>query len=492
MTELTSSEYRSLIQSSVPTTVDADTKDPDFAGLFTPDNHRLALDPDVTLVQGARGSGKTVWFKALHRENLRSLAAVEYRLESLRRIQPLSGYGSERQPDSYPGPSVLRALLADGRQSTAIWTAVLLQGLRSAPVVSAATWAEKVRWVEDSPEDLERELAAADQRLAAENRQSLILFDALDRLHEDREQANHLIEGILRLALDLRTGYRRLRAKIFIRPDMLTASSFTFADASKLIANAAELTWSETNLYGLFFHHLGNGDPELSARFRQHSAPGTWLLQPAEEDAEERYVMPTRVASDATSQRELFVGIAGPYMGLDHRKGHTYSWLPNHLMDGSRQVSPRSFLSALSNAAENTASRYGGHSYALHYDAIRSGVQHASQIRVGEMREDIPWVGVAVEELAGLQVPMEREILVERWAGESFWERVAPVSPDDEDSDDDIRTGPRARTPDGLIDELRNLGVMSFRSDGRIDLPDVYRIAFDIGRKGGVPRVRRR
>jgi hypothetical protein len=26
------------------------------------------------------------------------------------------------------------------------------------------------------------------------------------------------------------------------------------------------------------------------------------------------------------------------------------------------------------------------------------------------------------------------------------------------------------------------------RSDGRLDLPDVYRIAFGLGRKGGVPR----
>jgi hypothetical protein len=34
-----------------------------------------------------------------------------------------------------------------------------------------------------------------------------------------------------------------------------------------------------------------------------------------------------------------------------------------------------------------------------------------------------------------------------------------------------------------------DLGVMRRRRDGRIDLPDVYRIAFNIGRKGGVPRV---
>ena len=39
-------------------------------------------------------------------------------------------------------------------------------------------------------------------------------------------------------------------------------------------------------------------------------------------------------------------------------------------------------------------------------------------------------------------------------------------------------------TPDQLV----ALGVMTRRTNGKIDLPDVYRIAFDIGRRGGVPR----
>jgi hypothetical protein len=53
-----------------------------------------------------------------------------------------------------------------------------------------------------------------------------------------------------------------------------------------------------------------------------------------------------------------------------------------------------------------------------------------------------------------------------------------------------VTTGPRH--PDdyaGLIEELIDLGVMSRRSDRRLDLPDVYRIAFGIGRRGGVRRV---
>lgn len=57
--------------------------------------------------------------------------------------------------------------------------------------------------------------------------------------------------------------------------------------------------------------------------------------------------------------------------------------------------------------------------------------------------------------------------------------------------EEEVRTGPRHpdRYP-GLIEELIELGVMRRRKDGRIDLPDVYRIAFSLGRKGGVPRVK--
>ncbi|MCE7083045.1 hypothetical protein [Streptomyces sp. ST2-7A] len=40
----------------------------------------------------------------------------------------------------------------------------------------------------------------------------------------------------------------------------------------------------------------------------------------------------------------------------------------------------------------------------------------------------------------------------------------------------------------GLIDQLVDLGVMTRRAKGKIDLPDVYRIAFGPGRRGGVPR----
>lgn len=41
---------------------------------------------------------------------------------------------------------------------------------------------------------------------------------------------------------------------------------------------------------------------------------------------------------------------------------------------------------------------------------------------------------------------------------------------------------------DAVLRELLELGVMSERIDGRIDIPDIYRYDFGILRKGGVRR----
>lgn len=483
MVDLGPDEYRELIRGALGTAKDADTTDPGLGTLFTPDSHRLALDPDVTVVRGARGTGKTYWSKALQTGDLRELAAAAYEIGALRRVRVLSGFGTERRPDQYPGPAVLGRLLDQRSDPMHIWTAVLLTALDEPSMTGVPGWEKRTEWVAQNPEALERALHTADRRAREESRTVLVVFDALDRLHARRSEADRLVDGILRLALDLRLSSRLLRAKVFIRPDMLDTAPLQFADSSKLTANTSDLTWSAENLYGLAFHQLGNGPEELAARFRSRY-PG-WQQQL---DGR-RNVAPRDVVGDRDRQREIFTEIAGPYMGTNRRRGHTYSWLPNHLMDGAEQVSPRSFLSALATAAERTRTAHSGHEHALHYDGIRAGVQVASRTRVDEITEDIPWVAEAVSLLDGMQVPAEEDAVTQRWEADALLERLQSPAAEDADPDQQVRTGPEARTDRELVRELIALGVMTRRADGRVDLPDVYRIAFNIGRKGGVPRV---
>jgi hypothetical protein len=91
---------------------------------------------------------------------------------------------------------------------------------------------ERAQWLHANPGFPDQALAAADRQAVEDRVTKLILFDALDRLHSSRGEANLLIEGILLLALELRTRTRSLRAKVFIRPDMYDNLRLTFADAS--------------------------------------------------------------------------------------------------------------------------------------------------------------------------------------------------------------------------------------------------------------------
>ncbi|MEV7772733.1 hypothetical protein [Kitasatospora sp. NPDC086791] len=485
---LSAREYRDLLSSALEEAAYADTRPPTARTLFMPDSHRSALYVDTTVVPGGRGVGKTFWYQSLLDDRLRELAATEYRIARLRRLKVARGYGLALMSDRYPGPPVLRDLMTRTDPYT-IWYTVLLTALGQEELRALPAWREKVAWVRDNPDSAQRTVERADGQAHEENIVHLLLFDALEHLHDEREKADQLVAGILRLALHMRFGTRNIRLKVFIRPDMFDSAKPHFPDASKLSGYAAHLEWTRTDLYGLLFHFLGNEDgeyAELSERFRR--TVGGW-----EAGADQaRHVPPILLRNDAKFQQLHFEQIAGPFMGSDHRKGRPYTWLPNHLMDGVGRISPRSFLKALWTAAEATRASHPAQDRALHHEAIRKGVQEASKSRVEEVSEDTPWVRLAIEPLAGCQVPIEEAKVIDIWQNANLTVALAKDAARYAQADEPalVRTGPRH--PDDLprlIEELKDLGVMTPpRSDGRLDLPDVYRIAFGLGRKGGVPR----
>lgn len=475
MNKISATEYRDLLRAALPASTDTDTEGTHRNTLYTPASHRSALDPDVTVVKGARGVGKTYWFDSLLNDELRELAADEYQLDRLRRVVPLPGFATGGNSGKYPGRRTLASFARQKIEPLDIWEAVGLTAL-GVRELSELNWSERLQWLQENPEKAEREQDAADRSAREEGVTKLILFDALEHLHSDRKIADMMTSGILEYALKLRLSTRNLRAKVFIRHDMLDSALLDFPDASKLTANAADLTWGVQDLYGLLFQHLANTGSSLSRRFREQT--GFWKGNGG------RWIPPGDLAGSADKQSSAFIDIAGPYMGTNHRKGHSYPWLPNHLADGNDQTSPRTFLVALRAAAEDTVNKYADHQYALHWDAIRRGVQRASQIRVVELREDQPWVAGAIEPLKGLQVPIERDVVVQHWQKFGSVDTLVHVT-------DETPAGPVSDTFPKLIEELIQLGMMTRRADGRLDLPDVYRIAFNLGRKGGVPRVRR-
>ena len=466
---LTPQEQRDLIVAALPSATDASTNAPQPSRLFAPSGHRSALDPAVTLVRGGRGVGKTVWFLSLQQKSLRELAAKEYRLPSLAELEVHPGYGSLLEP-RYPGPGMIGRLLAEGR-SEHVWQAVCMHALSDPDPNVAPDWIDLVRNLGTQPDLFETFIGNFDRLNTG--RTHLIVFDALDRMSSDPEITNDLTIGLLKTALELRTRTRHIRAKVFARPDLLP-HRLPFADSSKLIAGEVELRWSPTNLYGLLFTLMANAEHEAAKDFR---SDGDWHQIAADvwRDA--------NLAGDASRQIPVWATLASPFMGTNKKRGRTYAWLPTHLADGLQQASPRSFLSALRTAADDSIQERSGHAQALHWESIRVGVQAASKIRVNEIREDIPWMERVFEPLDRMAVPAPESDVLSRWEGANNLE------PSLGDDDSEVRVGPRRWGGPELIEELAQLGVMTRRRDGRIDVPDVYRLAFGITRKGGVPRM---
>lgn len=455
---------------------------PDKPPVFTyvPPSHARALDPDATLVEGIRGAGKTFWCAQLaspeHREFVQA-AFPEARLAP--QLHIALGFGNGLTAAEAPSAAVLADLVVTFHPR-AIWRAVLaVHAGFGGEFANFERWSERVQWIQTHAEEFDILLDQADQALEARGETLLILFDALDRLADDWQHINPLAKALLQVALDVRST-RRIRFKVFVRPDILQDQSITgFPDYSKLLAGKASLEWRRADLYALLFQRLANS-PAGGMQFRTliSKVYGKALSQ-----LPTGWVLPPPLRSDEKIQEFLFEQLAGKAMGSSTKRGKPYSWLVNHLQDGLNQVSPRSFFAALKIAAVETSEEY---SLALDYRRIQTGVQSASQIRVQEIREDYPWVHLVMEPLRGkITVPCVTKEFDNIWREEQTLDTLEAT----------LKSGTAAvklppqnldQRSNGVLLDLKSLGLVQRMQDNRIQMPDVYRLAFGLGRRGGV------
>lgn len=456
---------------------------PDRAPVFTyvPPSHARALDPAVTLVEGIRGAGKSFWWAQLaspsHRKFIQT-AFPEVRFNA--RLKVARGFGTRLETSDAPSAEVLAQLIENYRPRS-IWRAVLaFHAGFGGEFSTLKRWSERVKWIQSNPEDFDELLDQADKNLDARGETLLILFDALDRLAEDWKHINPLAKALLQVALDARST-RRIRFKVFVRPDILQDPAITgFPDFSKLLAHKADLNWRRADLYALFFQCVGNSETG-GATFRSmvKEVSGVALIKKGD-----GWVLPPLLRSDESLQEQLFIELAGEAMGSSKKRGKPYTWLVNHLQDGLNQVSPRSFFAALRTAAEDTPDDFP---LTIDYRAIQTGVQKASQIRVQEITgEDYPWIQLVMAPLYGnLTVPCETQEF------EKIWHQHDTLA----GLEEKLKAGKAAvklppqnlalGTP-GILRDLELLGIVQRLLDQRIQMPDVYRIAFGLGRRGGV------
>ena len=462
--------------------VSSELRPPQFT--YVPSNHAKALNPETTIVEGMRGAGKSHWWLALsskpHRQYIAS-AFPEAHLEE--NIDISQGYGLGLPNAVAPDKDTLGRLRSEFKPRH-IWLAVVaLHCEFPAPFPAvAATWRERVLWVSENSEQYNALLENAASDLVRKGRKRLILFDALDRLADDWEGIRPLTKALFQVALDM-LATKAIRLKLFVRPDMLQdRDMLAFPDSSKLSARKVALTWARKDLYALLFQCLAN-DPENGSVFRKHVKTywgPHWL------DAVGVFALPKRLRVDEVLQSELFGALAGPAMAAGPhgtKKGVPYTWLPNHLVDGHDQVSPRSFFAALRSAAEMELPSWP---YAIHFSGLKSGVQQASRIRVEEItQEDYPWVQTVMEPLKGLNVPFYDFEFTNVWEQRQTLKAVS-LKMGTQTQGVKLLPAHYEQGEEGVLRDLKDLGVIHEMVDGRIQMPDVYRVAFGLGRKGGV------
>ena len=446
--------------------------------VYFPRSHLKALDPNALLVTGMRGAGKTFWWSALQDGEVRRLVAQSERTALSEHTVVRVGFGVRSTPGEYPGVAALRSLRVS-RAPKDIWRTVLAWQLAKGtehPLANISSWDARADFVAGNAEGIDQFLQDRDDELRWQGVMFLLLFDGLDRCAEDWAETNKMVGALLQVALEVR-AYTQLRLKVFLRSDHAAHHAIAaFPDASKVLATEVKLTWPSRELYGLLWHHLANG--YYGGAFRPYLWED-WRTVATKDHTV--HLVPRDLVLDESVQRQKFHGLAGNRMGGRSWRAKPYSWIPDHLADAHGRISARSFLAALREAALHTADEHPDHACSLHHESIAHGVQLASNVRKLDLQEDHPWIDEAMSALRGLSVPVPFEEFEGRWREERVLERMGngQLAPRHVDNG-----------ADGVRHDLETLGVFQRLRDGRVHVPNVYRIGYGLGRHGGVQPVR--
>lgn len=441
---------------------------------FLPAGHRGVLDLRRQLVVGNRGMGKSFWTHALLSKELRGRLAEVYGHRLLSAAKVVVGFnGSDKVSATAPTIDEITNLFRRRVDPDLIWRAVLIR-IASTHVPGGADepLGDIINGLHAEPNRYSEVLSAADDELARSGATLLVVFDALDRLGRDWASIRSLTRALLSLAVGLQS-FRSIRAKIFMRVDQFADQDlFRFPDSSKIKNDHVDLLWRPTELYGLLLFELLRNDGAREALEALATREGASDALPQ-----------AGVDSWAHSEAQVRVinAIAGEFMGSNKKRGRVYTWLPLHLSDAAHTCSPRSFLTAWKKAAEHHPAPVGR---VVDHLGLIEGVRWASRSRLEELYEDYPWIKRALEALRRQFVPMERDQLLEIWESQHVIESIRGYA----------STEPRytpvkflaGDEPSALLSSMRDVGVMEDRTNGKINVPDIFRVEAEILRKGGV------
>jgi len=479
---------RNAIFAALPTETSAFGAIPDNRTVYVPPSHRKALRLECNLVIGARGVGKTFWSGALQSEPIRRM--IDDAISPLSKAIVRTGFGEQPSIDEYPDRDTFTHLLEEGARPYDIWRAVMAcwTGELLGKSLPRKTWGATVKWTKKNPETFSRMCERANRLFEEKDGYGVIVFDALDRSSSDWGTMDAIARDLLRFVLTLK-GFSRLHGKVFLREDQYGRQIMNFPDASKLLATSAELSWELHDLHGLLWQRLCNASEEHGELLRTYYTALMERLFSKQRDTALKqeagvWRLPDALKREGKEQRILFHALAGEWMGNGPRRGNTYTWTVSHLADGKRRTSPRSFLAAIRNAAEDTRDNRPDCTFPLHYESIKRGVQEASKVRITELAEDYPWTRAVMEPLRGLTVPLPFTDI------ENCWKRKFKTI-DKMVDESSLPPEHLGQGWEGVRQDLVRLGVFETMRDGRVNMPDLFRVGFGLGRRGGVKPISR-
>lgn len=448
--------------------------------LFAPESHAVALDPTTPIVIGTRGSGKSFWSSVLGQRDTLEAAALAYPKLGLSETYVRFGYtgvGGEGGV-SYEAIDASVPFDATIEQAKAFWWATILQA--AAQVVGENKRLSDFVSLAGDWEAREAYLLSHEKRLRNEGKTLLVVYDALDTVARTWPRRRLLTEALLEVVWAMR-AYRAIKTKLFLRPDQIEDDALHFVELPKLRTGAVRLTWSWTDLYGLLFSRLVS-----TALDESRESFNRLLIDTGLPSADKNSILTRRwsLIIDPVSQKKLMTRLSGPFMGAGnhaYKKGITYDWPLKHSADAFSEVTPRSFLGLMIAAAKHGVTPMDK---AIAPDGIRHGLREASKTRVDQLHQEFPWIKGVLAPLAGLLLPQDASAVYEVWSKAETIKRLI--------SDSEVNSyllpfkGSGRRTEEELFNVLEEIGVMFRRKDNRLDMPDLFRVAAKLLKKGGI------
>lgn len=458
-------------------------------------DYRRALEPDTLLVLGGRGVGKTELFRLLAIPSGREALVTSLGVRSLPELDKttwIAGFGRVRRTERrFPAPENVEEQMrtATNLDWRSFWIGLLLgvilqdnySNLRE-PILQElpefdfqilegrlSLLSEWLPLVKANFEKLNYALDKLDEKLVEVDNWLFVTYDELDRLVPSYTALSAPIRELLAFWLDRWRRWERIRPKIFLRTDLFREEFLGFPDASKLQAHQIRLEWKHSWLYQLLVKRLANSGSEM---------------------VEYLQIIPELISGSqttlgwaSTSNEQLFEvfieKIIGKYMGSSPKKGITYRWIPNHLQDAGGRIAPRSFLKLFALAADRRAGQIFDQSPSgealLQPSDLQGALMDTSEDRIRELaQEEYPWLESLKVSLRDLEVPMQREKFLEAIQFTQWSEKLEKQPP--------------ATKAEEILKYLLQLGVVENRSDGRINMPEIYLYGFKVKRRGGVKR----